>query len=111
MLFDEFKYSNEEVSDQNIVALILLTFSFKYSWHIIAILRSSRPGMSCEKDVLKSFTKFIGKQLCRSLFFHKDAGRLEKILRHMCFPMKFAKFLKLSLLKNTSGRLLLDMQA
>ena len=28
----------------------------------------------------------------------------------MCFPIKFAKFLRTSFLKNTSGRLILDMK-
>ena len=47
----------------------------------IAILRSSRPEVSCKKGVLKHIAKFTGKLLCRSLFFHKVAGRLEKRLQ------------------------------
>ena len=84
MLFDELRCFNSvmyklralnvEVCDQNIAALILLTFSFKSSWHIIVILRSSRPEVFCNKGILKHFTKVIGKQLSRSLFFHKIAG-------------------------------------
>ena len=34
----------------------------------------------------------------------------EKRLPHMCFPIKFAKFLRTSFLKNISGRLILDMK-
>ena len=36
--------------------------------------RSSLPDVFCEKGVFKSFAKFIGKQLCQSLFFKKVAG-------------------------------------
>ena len=36
--------------------------------------RSSHPEVFCKKSVLKSFTKFKGKHLCRSLFFNKIAG-------------------------------------
>ena len=47
MLFDDlkcfFQSRNLEVSGQNIVALIFLTFSLKCSCYIIVILRSSRP--------------------------------------------------------------------
>ena len=32
---------------------------------------SSRPEVFCKKGVLRSFTKFTGKQLCQSLFFNK----------------------------------------
>ena len=56
MLFDELKcynsvlfkrvHSNEEVSDQNIVALIILPFILICSWRFIVILRISRPENS-----------------------------------------------------------------
>ena len=62
---------NVVVRDQKIIALIFLKFSFKCSRHIIAILRSSRPEVVCKKGVLNHFAKFIGRQLCRSLFFYK----------------------------------------
>ena len=62
--------------------------------------------------VLRNFAKFIGKQLCQSLFINKVAGLrpatlLKKKLRHRCFPVNFAKFLGTTFLENTSGRLLL----
>ena len=49
-------------------------------------------GMFCKKDVPKTFAKFTGKHLCRSLFFDKVAGvcsvtLLKKRLRHRCFPV------------------------
>ena len=94
---------NAEISNPNIIALIFLTFSSKYSWHIIAILRSSRPEVLCKKSVLKHFAKFIGKQLCRSLFSYKISGQVERRLRRLCFPIKFMKFSIASFLKSTSG--------
>ena len=50
-------------------------------------------------DVLKNFANFTRKQLCWSLLFNKVAGlrlatSLKKRLKHRCFPVKFAKFLK-----------------
>ena len=38
------------------------------------IFRSSRPGVFCEKGVLRNFVNFTGKHLCQSLFFNKVAG-------------------------------------
>ena len=34
--------------------------------------RGSRPDVFCKKGVLRNFTKFTGKHLCRSLFFKKE---------------------------------------
>ena len=61
--------------------------------------RSSHRRRSAKKVVLRSFAKFIGKQLCQSLFFNKVAGLrlatvLKKRLWHRCFPLNFAKFLR-----------------
>ena len=39
----------------------------------------------------------------------KPAILLKKTLRHRCFPVNFAKFLRPSFLQNTSGWLLLDI--
>ena len=51
--------------------------------------RSSHLEVFCKKGVLRNFTKFTGKHLCQSLIFNKVAG-----LRHRCFPVNFAKFLR-----------------
>ena len=74
--------------------------------------RNSQRRCSVRKGVLRNFTKFTGKHLCQSLFFNKVAGLrpatlLKKRLRHRCFPVNFAKFLRTPFLQNTSGRLLL----
>ena len=94
---------NAVISNPNIIALIFLIFSSKYYWHIIAILRSSRLAVLCKNSVLKHFAKFIGKQLCQSLFSYKISGQVERRLRCLCFPIKFAKFSITSFLKSTSG--------
>ena len=49
---------------------------------------------SIQKGVLKNFTKFPGKHLCKSLFFNKTVGLrsatlLKKRLWHRCFPVNF----------------------
>ena len=59
--------------------------------------------MFCEKDVLRNFAKFTGKHLCQSPFFYKVAGiwpatLLKKRFWHRCFPVNFAKFLRMSFL-------------
>ena len=78
-------------------------------------IRSSQQRCSVRKRVLRNFAKFRGKHLCQVLFFNKVAGPepatlLKKRLRHRCFPVNFAKFLRTPFSQNTSGRLLLDKQ-
>ena len=41
---------------------------------LILLFRSSHQRCSMKKTVLRNFTKFKGKQLCKSLFFNKVAG-------------------------------------
>ena len=57
---------------------------------------------SIKEGVLKIFTKFIGKHLCRRLFFNKV-----KRFRNRSFPVSFVKFLRIPFLQYTSGRLVL----
>ena len=38
------------------------------------LYRSSRPGVFCEKGVLRNFEKLTGKHLCQSLFFSNVKG-------------------------------------
>ena len=65
-----------------------------------AFFRSSRQ---------RCFAKFIGKHLCQSLFLNKvrPATLLKNRLQYRCFPVNFAKYLRIPFLQNTSGRLLL----
>ena len=59
--------------------------------------RSSHPEVFCKNDVLRNFSKFKGKCLCKSLFFKscwpQSPILLKKKLWHKSFPMNFAKFL------------------
>ena len=54
---------------------------------------------SLKKDVLKNFANFTGKYLCWSLFLIRTCNFIKKRLQHRCFPMKFAKFLRTTILK------------
>ena len=74
--------------------------------------RSNHERCSIIKGFLRNSAKFTGRQLCQSLFFNKVAGLgpptlLKKRLLHRCFPVNFAKFLRIPFLRNTSGRRLL----
>ena len=67
---------------------------------VYRIFRSSRPEVFCKKGVLKSFAKFTEKHLCKSLFLNKVADQwpatlFKKGLWNRCFPVDFAKFLRL----------------
>ena len=44
-----------------------------------------------KKGVLRNFAKITGKHLCQSFVFNKFAGFR---IRHGCFPVNFAKFLR-----------------
>ena len=75
--------------------------------------RSSHRRCSVRKGVLGNFEKFTGNHLCQSLFLNKVAGLrpatlLKMKLWHKCFPVSFAKFLRIPFSHNTCGRLLLD---
>ena len=59
----------------------------------------NRSKMFFKIDVLKSFSKFIGKQLYQSFSFNKVVGLrptilLKKRLRDRSFPENFAKWLE-----------------
>ena len=77
----------------------------RFQWLLVLKYRSSRPEVLCKKDVLRSFTKFTGKHLCRSFSFNKVAGLrpetcnfIKKRLWHSCFSVNFEKFLRTPLL-------------
>ena len=57
------------------------------------------PEVFCKKSVLRNFTEFTGKHLCKSLSFNKVAGfrpatLLKERLWHRCCLVNFAKFLR-----------------
>ena len=62
-------------------------------------IRSSRSQMFFKIGVLKNFTNFTLKHLCWILFWIKlpaiRPATLLKRLQHRCFPVKFAKILRI----------------
>ena len=79
--------------------LIKRTLNFKSSF--TPRFRSNHRRCSVKKGVLKNFLKFTGKHLPHCLFFNKfahprPANLFKKKLQHRCFPLNFAKFLRLS---------------
>ena len=80
---------------------LLSPFKNLHSFEILLIIQRittfrSSHQCSIKKDV-KNFTKFTGKDLCKSLFFSKVAGSglhylLKKRLWRRCFPVNFVKF-------------------
>ena len=69
-------------------------------------------GVLWEKVFLEILQNSQKKSLCQSLFFNKVTGLspatlLKKRLWHGWFPVNFAKFLRIPILQNTYGRLLL----
>ena len=65
----------------------------------------------CKEVVIKNFANFTGKHLWWSLFLINlqawGVSFIKRILQHRCFPVKFAKFLRIPILKNFYERLLL----
>ena len=81
-------------------SFILAKLVFQVMKELYKILfRSSYQRCSMKKRVLRNFAKFTGKRLCQSLFFNKVAGLqacnfIKKRLRHKCFSVNFAQFLR-----------------
>ena len=74
---------------------VLVIFLFLWMYHLGKqyIIRSSCPEVFYENVVLKNFAKFTGEYLHQSLFLI----RLACMFWHRCFPMNFAKFLRILL--------------
>ena len=68
----------------------------------ICLLRSSRWQMFFNIDVLKTFAIFTGKHLCWSLFFLcwclQVCNFIKKRLKHQCFSVNTAKYLRTAFL-------------
>ena len=74
--------------------------------------RRSRSQRFYKEDTLKNFAKWTEKQIYLIFFFDKVVGLqvatlLKERLHCKCFPVKFAKLLRKSILHNTFRRLLL----
>ena len=87
-----------------------LTLQVKWIKYLL-VFRRSRPDVFCKKGVLRNFAKFIGKHLCRSLYFNKvaDPTLLKQRLWHRYFPVTFAQFLRKPFLTEHLRWLLLYM--
>ena len=72
---------------------------------LLGLFRSSHWKCTVKKSVLKNFANFTGKHLYWSLL--QVCNFIKKRLQHWCFPVKFAKFLRTSVLKKICERLLL----
>ena len=74
-------------------------------FHVITtfftIFRGSHRRCSIKKGVLENFANFIGKDLCKVLFFSKVSGLTPTLLKGE-FPVNFAKFLRTPFWQNTS---------
>ena len=71
---------------------------------LVGLFRSSH-RCSVKKGILKNFANFTGKHKCWSLLQARNF--IKKKLQHWCFPVKFAKILRTSILKNICERLIL----
>ena len=72
---------------------------------LLGLFRSSHRRCFVKKGVLKNFANFTGKHLRWSLL--QACNFIKKRLQHWCFPVKFAKFLRTSILNKICERLLL----
>ena len=101
------------MSNQNIVSLIFLTL--KVLNQLVILLRYSEAVVrKCSvKKVFLNISQNSEESSCAGFSFstklQADYCRCAvKRLPHMCFPKKFAKFLRTSFLKSISGRLIMD---
>ena len=83
---------------------------FLWLWMKYSIHRSSRSQIFFKMGVLKNFSNFTGKHLCRNLFLITlQAWRLATLWKrdsHNCFPVRFENFFRTPILKNVCERLL-----
>ena len=74
------------------------------------IYRSSHPEVFLEKGVLKICNKLREEHLCRSVISIKLlCNFIEITLRHGCSPVNLLHIFRAPFTKNTSGRLLLNL--
>ena len=80
-----------------LAAIIRKSPVFMCRWSLSTYYFKQPLGVFCKKGVLKNFGNFTGNRLCWSLF-------LVKLQALRCFPVKFAKFLRTTILKNIYER-------
>ena len=66
--------------------------------YLYVIYRSSHPEVFCKKGVPRNFAKFTRKYLYQSIFYERcrleACNFIKKQIRHKCFSVDFAKFLR-----------------
>ena len=108
---------NDSNSTQKKMTKHQLNPQFYAIWKVLPFLSNQIDLARCKqkqppevflfKDVLKNYTNFTRKHLCWSLFLIKVYNFIKRPQRR-CLCVKFAKFLRTSILKNISERLLLE---
>ena len=93
-------FSNDLHKSVNLSSFKKIIFKVGTCLSLSLIFRSSNRRCSVKNGVLKNFT---GKHLRWSL----DLLKIQKRLQHKCFPVKFAKLLRISILYNICKQLLL----
>ena len=83
---------------------------------LISDIQKQPPEVFCKKKVFLEVLQNSQENTRARVFFNKVEGLrpatlLKKRLWHWCFPVNFAKFLRITFLQNTSSRLLLDIQS
>ena len=97
------KHAKNNLTTKLSTVLLGGQFWFGTVWHRNPFQNENPSISNYQNTSLEIFAKFTKKHLCRSLFFKKVAGLrtatlINKILRHECFAVNFAKFLRLSFL-------------
>ena len=91
ILFHPLLYFCLKVRDKKFLLLCLIS---PYNLWRSDNIWSSRSEVSCQRDVLKNFPKFIGKYLSWNFLFIKLRPEFFKNrVQQRCFFVKFAKFL------------------
>ena len=77
---------------------------------VYSIFTSSRPEVFLGKGLLKMSSKLTGEYACRNVISIKLlCNFIEITLRHACSPVSLLHIFRIPFLKNTSGRLLVNI--
>ena len=117
MFYCEFcKISKNTIFTEHLRTTASVEIMQKQSYHILKLIkalnfRSNRPEVLLGKGVLKICSKFTGEHPCRSVISIKLlCNFIEITLWHGCSTVNLLHILRISFLKNTSGRLLLELK-
>ena len=108
-------YLQMKILNRRVHFLCNIHFLTKNFAKLLCIHRSNRLRLSIIKDIIRNFSKFIREIPARESLFLKKLQIwgvrppiwFKKRLWRRCFPVNFAKFLRIPFSQNTSGRLVL----